>query len=198
MYTTEVKAKLLPVKDWIEQYCFGDAFMKYCKECPEYGRVWSCPPGVPQVEGYLTRYEWVYIVGVKVIYGEALKRSADSPAHTEKARQDSYGKVKRTLLEALLAMEEIFPDSLTVAAGRCEICAHCTRAEGGWPCRYPSHMRYSFSAFGFDLSLISERLLGFKLLWANEGLPDYNVAVAAFLTNSVTEQNIMYDLLDKI
>lgn len=194
-YRTEVNVKSLSVKDWIGQYCFGDAFKEYCRQCPDYGRVWSCPPGVPKVSEYLMPYEMVYVVGVKVIYSDALKMSANSPDRTEQARQSSYGKVKRTLMEALLALEEIFPDSLTVSAGRCEICARCTREDGGRPCRYPAHLRYSFSGFGFDLCMIARDLLGFDLLWSSEGLPDYNVAVAAFLTNSAAEKDTIRDML---
>ncbi|MFQ8759611.1 MAG: hypothetical protein ACLSAF_09405 [Intestinimonas sp.] len=37
-----------------------------------------------------------------------------------------------------------------------------------------------FSAFGFDLTALAKEQLGMDLLWAGEGLPEYNVAIAAF------------------
>lgn len=43
-------------------------------------------------------------------------------------------------------------------------------------------MRYSFSAFGFDLGELARKELGLELLWAERGLPAYNAAIAAFLT----------------
>lgn len=42
-------------------------------------------------------------------------------------------------------------------------------------------MRFSFSGLGFDLGKISSELLKMPLLWKSEGLPEYNVAIAAFL-----------------
>ena len=80
-----------------------------------------------------------------------------------------------------LAFERVSPGAVTVAAGRCEQCEVCTRLQD-LPCRRPERMRYSFSAFGFDLTALAKEQLGMDLLWAGEGLPEYNVAIAAFLT----------------
>ena len=96
-------------------------------------------------------------------------------------RQETYGVAKKALLEALLALEERCPGSITVAAGRCEQCDDCTRPRG-LPCRRPERMRYSFSAFGFDLTALAREQLDIDLLWADRGLPPYNAALAAFLT----------------
>lgn len=182
MYRTEVIVRSLPVSQWLEKYCFPGKYLDACKDCPDYGRAWSCPPGVPSAEEYLGGYRCVYIVGVKVIYDEAERRQAAvSPERAEQVRAASYGKVKKALLDALLGLEAAFPESRTIAAGRCEQCESCTRTQG-LPCRKPGRMRYSFSAFGFDLTALAEELLGIKLLWASQGLPDYNAAIAAFLT----------------
>ena len=43
-------------------------------------------------------------------------------------------------------------------------------------------MRYSFSAFGFDLTALAREQLDIDMLWADRGLPPYNAALAAFLT----------------
>ena len=71
---------------------------------------------------------------------------------------------------------------MTIMAGGCELCKQCTRAEGK-PCRHPREMRYSYSGLGFDLGRIAEEVLGMPLLWQNQGLPAYNVAIASFLHN---------------
>lgn len=44
-------------------------------------------------------------------------------------RQETYGVVKKALLEALLAFERVSPGAVTVAAGRCEQCEVCTRLQ---------------------------------------------------------------------
>ena len=84
------------------------------------------------------------------------------------------------LLETLLALEQTRSGAWTIAAGRCELCARCARRDG-LPCRNPERMRYSFSAFGFDLAALARQELGIELLWAANGLPEYDVALAAFL-----------------
>ncbi len=183
MYTTELKVQSIPVGELLEKYCFPEKYMDACRGCPEYGRVWSCPPGVPPAEEYLKERKTAYIIGVKVIYDEEEKKLAlVSPQELENVRSASYGKVKKEMLDTLLKMEQFFPNPRILAAGRCEQCDVCTRPEG-LPCRKPERMRYSFSAFGFDLVAIAGDLLGMELLWAQQGLPEYNLALAALISS---------------
>lgn len=182
MYTTQVSVKSLPVDEWLSKYCFPGLFSEACRHCPDYNMNWSCPPGVPEAAKLLGDYRTVYLIGVKICYDEEQRRqAAKSPQDTETIRAASYGVVKKALLEVLLNLEQAIPGSYTVAAGRCEQCEKCSRVLGRI-CRKPERMRYSFSAFGFDLTAIAGELLDLKLLWADQGLPEYNVAVAAFLT----------------
>ena len=181
MYTTQVKTAVLPVSRWLADYCEPERFRDACASCPEYGKVWSCPPGVPEPQQAFSAFRTVYIIGVRVDYAPETVAAARTPELTELLRANTYGVVKKALLSTLLELERAVPGSWTVAAGRCEQCERCTRRDGQ-PCRKPERMRYSFSAFGFDLVKISEELLDLKLLWASQGLPEYNVALAAFLT----------------
>lgn len=182
MYTTEVRVKAIPVEDWLKRYCFPGKFLGACRQCPDYNMLWSCPPYVPEAAGFLGKYRTAHIIGVKVVYDrEQRARALLGPREAEMVREESYGVVKKALLETLLQMEAACPGSTTVAAGRCEQCEKCTRPRGRI-CKRPERMRYSFSAFGFDLTAIAEELLGLELLWAGEGLPEYNAAIAAFLT----------------
>lgn len=182
MYTTEVRVKALPVKEWLSRYCFPDRFRDACCACPDYERNWSCPPGVPPAAEFLAGYRTVYLIGVKIVYDRAQRdRAMASPEAADQVREASYGVVKKALLESLLQLERAVPGACTVAAGRCEQCETCSRIDGQ-PCRRPERLRYSFSAFRFDLTAIARDQLGLELLWAGEGLPEYNVAVAAFVT----------------
>lgn len=181
MYTTQVKTAALPVSRWLADYCEPARFQEACAACPDYGNVWSCPPGVPEARRAFAAFRTVHIVGVRVNYDPETRAAARTPELTGRLREESYGVVKKLLLSALLELERAVPGSWTVAAGRCEQCERCTRQDGR-PCCKPERMRYSFSAFGFDLGKIAEELLGMKLLWAGRGLPEYNVAIAAFLT----------------
>ena len=115
MFSAEVKVKALPVREWLDRYCFPGRFLDACRACPDYGRVWSCPPGVPEAEALLGAYRTVYLVGVKVRYSQAaLARALRSPEETEAVRQETYGVAKRALLESLLALERLCPGSTTV------------------------------------------------------------------------------------
>lgn len=181
MYRIQVRVKTLTASEWLREYCQPERFLPLCRECPEYGRNWSCPPGVPAARELSERYRFVQMIGLKVLYDDEVRRAAaKNPARTELLREQTYGAAKRRLLQALLLLEETFPDSMTVMAGRCELCTHCAR-EDGQACRHPEKLRYSFSGLGFDLGRLSGELLEMPLLWQNEGLPEYNVAVAAFL-----------------
>lgn len=183
MYEVQVRVVTVTVPEWTEKYCRPEIFVPLCRECPEYGKNWSCPPGVPPAEALVGKYRYAQVIGLKVLYGERVRQEArTSPGREEELRSSTYGAAKKKMLQALLALEKVFPESLTIMAGRCEQCEQCTRPEGRI-CRYPERMRYSFSGLGFDLGRISEELLEMPLLWQNRGLPEYNVAVAAFLHN---------------
>ncbi|MEG1878874.1 MAG: DUF2284 domain-containing protein [Pseudoflavonifractor sp.] len=180
MYSTQVKTATLPVADWLAKYCVPAEFAEACRACPDYGKVWSCPPGVPMANTEFAPYHTAHIVAVQVIYDGATRAAASTPQETNRLREECYGKVKRALLDGLLAAQEASPRSDVIAAGRCEQCARCARLDN-LPCRKPERRRYSFSAFGFDLTRMAGELLGIKLLWAKNGLPEYDVALAAFL-----------------
>ena len=182
MYSTELKVCSIPAGEFLDKYCFPDKYMDACRACPDYGRVWSCPPGVPPAADYLAGCKTAYVVGVKVIYDEKEREIArSSPEELERIRAATYGEVKKEVLDALLRLEPFFPNARILAAGRCEQCDACTRPEG-LPCRKPGRMRYSFSAFGFDLTALAGEILQMELLWAAQGLPEYNVALAALVT----------------
>lgn len=181
MYRTEVRVETVSVSDWLENYCIPEKFLPLCRECPDYGRNWSCPPGTPDMRSIGKKYQYAQIIGLKVIYEERVRREAMlDPVREEQLRQQTYGKAKRELLRALLALEKEIPGSMVIMAGKCELCPSCARSEGK-PCRHPEKMRYSYSGLGFDQDRIAREILEMPLLWQNGGLPEYNVAVAAFL-----------------
>ena len=122
----------------------------------------------------------IHMVGVKVIYDPQTRAAAAVPEQTDRIRSETYGRVKRALLEVLLEVERSIPGSWCVAAGECELCPECSRTRGT-PCVMPERMRYSFSGLGLDLTKIAEDVLQMPLLWQKQGLPEYNVAIAALL-----------------
>ena len=183
MYRIQVRVETVNVSEWREKYCAPEKFLPLCKECPEHGKNWSCPPGVPDVKAFVRDYRYAQVIGLKVIYDEWVRQEAAlSPGREEQLRQQTYGVAKKQLLHALQALEKAVPGSVTIMAGKCEICQRCARLDGA-NCRHPEMMRYSYSGLGFDLGRIAEEILQMPLLWQNGGLPEYYVAVAAFLHN---------------
>lgn len=181
MYKIQVRVKTMDVSEWLEKYCHPEKFVPLCKGCPEYERNWSCPSGTPNAKDLEKEYRHVQIIGLKVLYDEQIREeSLLGPDREEELRQKTYGVAKKEMQQVLLAMEESFSRSLTIMAGKCEFCSRCARIDGK-PCVHPEWMRYSFSGLGFDLGKIAEEVLDMPLLWQNGGLPEYNVAVAAFL-----------------
>ena len=178
-YTTEVFVKQLPKEDVFERYVRKEEFAEACKQCPFYGKMWSCPPDMPSLEDYLKKQNTVYLIGVKVNYSEALQREGNTPEKAQEIRDDSYEKVKRNLLLVLLELEKIVSEGKCIGAGRCGLCKECTR-EQGKACRYPAMRRYSIAAFGFDCGVMMKEQLKLELQWKADGsLPEYDMAVAA-------------------
>ena len=179
VYDTEVIVKSVSVADMVARYCKPEVFIESCKACPDYGRVWSCPPGVPSAAEFLAGYRTACLAGIKVKYSKkTIEMSQNlSDKELDDFRRSTYGKVKSAMNDSFLEIEKAIPGSVSVAAGRCERCPKCARLEGK-PCRFPDKMRYSFSALGFDINAMSDELLRTKLLWSNKGLPKYLMAIA--------------------
>ena len=164
----------------LETYYDPVAFHTCCCGCPDYNKCWSCPPGAPDTREFFAEFSRAYLIGVKVEYSEACRQASQQPGLLEPIRQRTYGQVKKTIHELQLQLEGRRPGTTSIAAGRCEQCEICTRSRGKL-CTKPHRMRYSFSAFCFDLGRIAEKELHMPLLWSSSGLPEYNVAIAALL-----------------
>lgn len=176
---TKIIVKTMTVQDFLKRYYQPEQLAQSCEGCPSFGKVWSCPSGVPDTERFFAPFSKIVLVGVQVYYDEVQRQAAFENA--DAVRAQSYEPAKRSLLEALLCLERHFKGAIAIAAGRCEQCPRCTR-EQGKPCCKPSRMRYSFSSFRIDLTGIAEQQLGIPLIWSNAGLPPYQVAIGALLT----------------
>ena len=94
----EVKVVTLPVEEWLEQYCVSEKFAGACESCPDYGKVWSCPPGLPSAKELFTSFDRVHLIGMKVVYRKETRKAATTPEKTDRLRAATYGKAKRVLL----------------------------------------------------------------------------------------------------
>lgn len=128
----------------------------YCRACPNYGNIWSCPPYETDVIKSVKAYDRALIIGVETF---------------------DFHASKRAIALAMNQIAERLPVYVLIA-GNCEICDTCSKG-AGMPCVYPEQMKYSLESIGFHVSDICEHILGKSLKWDEEN-PVY-LAVAAVL-----------------
>lgn len=179
---TKTAVKIMQIQDFLKRYYQPERLAQSCEVCPSFGKVWSCPAGVPDTERFFAPFSKIVLIGVQVYYDET-QLAAAADGNADAVRAQSYEPAKRSLLEALFQLERRFKGAVAIAAGRCEQCQPCTRVQGK-PCCKPARMRYSFSAFRMDLMGIAEQQLGMPLIWSKEALPPYQVAIGALLMQS--------------
>lgn len=160
----------------IKSYFQPDVFIEYCKACKYYGKIWACPPYDFDIAEYLEGFTYIYIIGSK-IYIADLARQGDA----EQVFNEIYEAARTVLDEMLLKMEHKKSNSHILLAGRCLTCEHCTK-EKQLACIYPKKAHYSLESLGFDVSSISEYILGDKIQWTKEGMPEYLTLVSAILS----------------
>ncbi len=180
-YHTTITTNSLPMSDFIRKYQDQEKFMAYCRECPNYNTLWSCPPLSFDANELLKGFNYIQLVAVKVIYDEKTIRSADTPEKVKEITTNSLREVRTRLAESMLSLEQEFPGSISLSSGGCQLCEHCKRLDN-LPCCLPEKMRHSLDSFGFDLTAITAELLQIELKWPKNGLPEYYTLIHALLT----------------
>jgi len=174
MYTLERFEKEISVPLYLEHFVNVEEFLEYCKACPNYEKVWSCPSYTFNPEDYWKEYSSLLVVAYKINFAAGTD---------EKKSMEIMAEVKDKITEELFAMEEEIPGSVSLSAGSCAVCGkgNCTRAEGK-PCRYPEKMRYSIESIGGNVGKTVSKLLGIELEWIEEGkMPSYFVLCGGLL-----------------
>ncbi len=174
MYTLERFQKKISVEEYIRGYVNVAEFLGYCRQCPNYDKVWSCPGHDFDPEEYWRDYSSLNLLGYKINF---------DGTETENRSLEIMAEVKKQLTEELFEMENAHPGSVSLSAGSCSTCGKgsCTRPSGK-PCRYPDKMRYSIEALGGNVGKTVHDLLGIELEWIEEGkVPSYFVLVGGLL-----------------
>ncbi|MDR1885370.1 MAG: DUF2284 domain-containing protein [Synergistaceae bacterium] len=161
------------------RYRSAEKFMALCRDCPSYGRNWACPPFDLDVGDYLKKFDYAYVFGVKIVHPAEAVREAVTYEKFMEYSAGVFRGVKGVLSELLRALEEKFPGGAGASAGCCDSCSLCARG-GGRPCRHPDRPRRSLESLGFDVGAISEDMLGTRLLWTKDALPEYQMFVNGF------------------
>ena len=70
MYTTESYTTSIAVSDYKKRYIDIPTFTEYCKACPNYDRLWSCPSYTFDVEAFWNQFQTLDLFAVKIIYND--------------------------------------------------------------------------------------------------------------------------------
>ncbi|MDO4555777.1 MAG: DUF2284 domain-containing protein [Lachnospiraceae bacterium] len=177
-YSTEIS-----IDDYLKDCVNVAEFLECCKVCPNYNKIWSCPPYDFNPADYWRQYKSFYLYGRKLTFSpEMTARHYDKEA-LEELTDIILKKEKAQMSSELFEMEKEFPGSISLSAGSCMRCGRggCTRPTGK-PCRTPDCLRYSIESLGGNVGLTITKYLNLELLWMEEGkLPDYFILVAGLL-----------------
>ena len=174
MYTLEKFEKSILVAEYLRDYINVQEFLDYCRRCPNFDKVWSCPSYDFDPEEYWKAYSSLNLLAYKIIF---------DGTETEERSLEIMAEVKEKITAELFEMENTHPGSVSLSAGSCSICGkgNCTRPSGK-PCRYPDKMRYSIESIGGNVGKTVHDLLGIQLEWIEEGkVPSYFVLVCGLL-----------------
>lgn len=177
----EFRKTVLPVKKILSDYVNAPKFLAACEQCPNYGRIGSCPPYAFSVTDYWRDYDSFEVLCVQAFVPDELRARVFSEAELKPAIESVIAEA-RTALDSRLAEEEAAqPGSRMLSAGKCVRCADCACAHGQ-PCRFPETIRYSIESLGGDVVALVQDLFKLPLLWAENGqLPEYFVLVGGLL-----------------
>ncbi|HWR44145.1 DUF2284 domain-containing protein [Sporomusa sp.] len=181
MYHTTTSINSEHLHEFISKYQHQEKFMAFCKDCHNYNTLWSCPPLQFDANQFLLDFNYIYIIGAKVIYDAETIELANTSDKIKEITTQSLREVKNKLSDILLDLERQIPDSISLASGGCHICERCRRCDN-LPCQYPEKMRYSLDSFGFDLTAITSDMLQIELKWSKDSLPEYYTLIHALLT----------------
>lgn len=170
------KAATIPAGDYVCRFRDAELFMGFCRECPNYGRVWACPPFDYDIARTFEGYSHVTVFGAKIEFRPNDLKLEEGRSIVLPVRSD--------LENRMLRLESLFGGRAFALAGKCRHCVECAKPEGK-ECRFPDRVRPSLEAAGFDVGKTSEQLLGEKLVWSTDGrLPSRISLVTALFHNA--------------
>lgn len=190
-YSVTYATTSVTVDDYIARFRHAERFEACCRQCPNYGRSWACPPFDFDVLQRINPYRSVTLLASRIV--PSLPNLSFDDFNTL-IRPERF-----KLESALLNLERLFNGLAALYIGSCLYCPEgcCTRPQGK-PCRHPRRVRPSLEAYGFDMERTASELLGMELLWGNNGsVPHHVILICALFHNSVATE-IERTMLQKV
>jgi len=190
-YSSERSTATMTVARFLQGYVDVPQFVEYCKACPNYAGIWSCPPYSLDVMDVWRKYETVELIAIKVRPSATLRDRTYAGDQLREIYESLVSEEKHRLTAELLAREGETPNSLFLSGGSCDICPEgCARASNQ-PCKHPDLMRYSVESLGGNVQKAAQDLLHIEITWPQNGrLPAYFVLVMGFLTSLKKQEEL--------
>jgi hypothetical protein len=118
MYQIRKTETLVPVREIVKQDIHADKYIEYCRQCPNFGIKWSCPPYDFDVSSVWCRYADLNLIAVQIYFDEALLRKTYSEQELNHIQNRCIEEVRIGLDCELLAMEQTTPGSLALLSGK--------------------------------------------------------------------------------
>lgn len=139
-----------------EQVPFSEKVREICRrECPRYGKSWSCPPAVGTVEscqkqalGYQKALVFTTVAAVED------PENFEQMLSTSREHQQTARKVKALA-------EQLYGDVLLLSSESCGACAQCAYPKA---CRQPKRMIPCIESYGIVAPLLAEQC-GIEFSW---------------------------------
>lgn len=163
--TMKVSTHKLPVSKLVSEFRDVDRFMGLCRACPNFGKMWSCPPfeSLPPILDSKTAQCRLFLYEIDIPPSE----SSIGRLSQQEIRR-IYDSARAEIDPKLLDLGRKSPSgSLVLLGGSCANCPlpKCARLENK-PCPRPESMRPSLESLGFDVVAIAKKIFGADLEWA--------------------------------
>ncbi len=148
-----------------------ETVLNLCRQCPNFDKLWSCPPVVPDFDKFSARYKYA---DVFLFRAETSQFSAE-----ENPTIACYEFLKKKNRKYVLKLEEE-KSGLAVFSFSCDLCSKCRKKEGK-PCKKPEKMRFNLTAFGFMIEDLSKVLMNHQISWSKDNNEAQYITQVSFL-----------------
>ena len=174
--TNKIKAEVIKIRDdggvslYVErlenQLCvsemeFSQRIKKNCESCQRYGKNFACPPYSPYFPEYVKGTDTAKII----CYRSPLEQFKS--VIIEDSYHAAFKKVSSLLSGELLDSRK--SGQIIAGSGACPSCERCAIELGKSQCNNPERQIYSLESLGVNVVSLSEKELGIKLEWSQEG-----------------------------
>jgi predicted metal-binding protein len=142
-----------------------------CMQCPNFDKLWSCPPFVPDFEKFSARYKYA---DVFLFWAETSQFSVE-----ENPSIACYEFLKKKNRKYVLTLEKE-KSGRAVFSFSCDLCSKCRKKEGK-PCKKPKEMRFNLTAFGFMIEDLSKVLMNHQISWSKDKNEAQYITQVSFL-----------------